>query len=229
MAKYYAVKVGKQPGIYTSWEACKNNVHGYPNAIYKSFPSLQDAEAYMRGELLRNGPVISNTKNINLNNPPENTLIAYVDGSCLEDYRYSYGAVLVYLNQNGEKEEVFRREAYHDEMTYMRNVSGEITGSMKAIEFAKEKGLNNVIIYHDYQGIASWANGDWKTKNPHTENYRCYCAENRVDGMNIEFRKVKGHSGDFYNDVADTLAKLALGLKPEKKYAVEYIAAHDRG
>ena len=37
MAKknYYAVKQGKVPGIYRTWDACKAQVHGYPGAIYK--------------------------------------------------------------------------------------------------------------------------------------------------------------------------------------------------
>jgi hypothetical protein len=31
--KFYAVKKGKVPGIYTSWDACKSMVHGFPGAI----------------------------------------------------------------------------------------------------------------------------------------------------------------------------------------------------
>ena len=30
--KFYAVKKGKVPGIYTSWDACKSMVHGFPGA-----------------------------------------------------------------------------------------------------------------------------------------------------------------------------------------------------
>ena len=42
MAKknYYAVKQGKVPGIYRTWDACKAQVHGYPGAIYKGFERL---------------------------------------------------------------------------------------------------------------------------------------------------------------------------------------------
>ena len=43
MAKknYYAVKQGKVPGIYRTWDACKAQVHGYPGAIYKGFERLE--------------------------------------------------------------------------------------------------------------------------------------------------------------------------------------------
>ena len=45
--KYYAVRVGKVPGIYQTWDECKKNVHGFPAAEYKSFPSVEEAKAYM--------------------------------------------------------------------------------------------------------------------------------------------------------------------------------------
>lgn len=47
--KYYAVKVGLTPGIYTTWAECEANVKGYPKAEYKGFKELSEAEAYMDG------------------------------------------------------------------------------------------------------------------------------------------------------------------------------------
>ena len=35
VVKYYAVAVGKKPGIYTKWDECKARVHGFPGAVYK--------------------------------------------------------------------------------------------------------------------------------------------------------------------------------------------------
>lgn len=46
--KYYVVWTGKTPGIYTSWEECKRQVDGYPQARYKSFPSRKEAEAALK-------------------------------------------------------------------------------------------------------------------------------------------------------------------------------------
>ena len=43
MGKFYAVKIGKTPGIYESWDACSAMVHGYPGAVYKSFPTREEA------------------------------------------------------------------------------------------------------------------------------------------------------------------------------------------
>ena len=37
MGKIYAVRKGRKPGLYHSWEDCKAQVHGYSGAEYKSF------------------------------------------------------------------------------------------------------------------------------------------------------------------------------------------------
>lgn len=45
MPKFYAVWTGKKPGVYSSWEECKEQVIGFPAAKYKSFPNEQLANA----------------------------------------------------------------------------------------------------------------------------------------------------------------------------------------
>ena len=45
--KYYAVRVGKKPGIYTTWEKCKAQVHRYPGAVFKSFVTKSEAEDFI--------------------------------------------------------------------------------------------------------------------------------------------------------------------------------------
>lgn len=41
--KYYAVKVGKTPGIYFTWTDCSAQVTGYKGAKFKSFPTIEEA------------------------------------------------------------------------------------------------------------------------------------------------------------------------------------------
>jgi len=33
--KYYAVRTGKTPGVYTSWDDCKANTYGFKGAVCK--------------------------------------------------------------------------------------------------------------------------------------------------------------------------------------------------
>ncbi|WP_286149303.1 RNase H1/viroplasmin domain-containing protein, partial [Thomasclavelia cocleata] len=37
MAKFYAVKIGRKPGIYLTWDECKQQVDKFKGAVYKSF------------------------------------------------------------------------------------------------------------------------------------------------------------------------------------------------
>ena len=46
--KYYVVWQGKQPGIYTDWDTCKEQVQGVQGAQYKSFDTMAEAEAAIR-------------------------------------------------------------------------------------------------------------------------------------------------------------------------------------
>ena len=57
-SKYYVVWQGRQPGIYTSWQACAAQVQGYPNARFKAYPTRDIAErAYRLGPKAAQLPV----------------------------------------------------------------------------------------------------------------------------------------------------------------------------
>ena len=43
--KYYVVWRGREPGIYRTWEACQQQVAGFPCALFKSFKSEDEAKA----------------------------------------------------------------------------------------------------------------------------------------------------------------------------------------
>lgn len=48
--KFYVVWEGRQPGVYTSWAECKQQIDGYKGARYKSFATQEEAvEAYRKG------------------------------------------------------------------------------------------------------------------------------------------------------------------------------------
>ena len=138
----------------------------------------------------------------------EDVAVAYVDGSFDKvSGDFSCGVVFLY---NGDETTFFQRFS-DKELAAMRNVAGEIKGAESAMRYAKEHGMKNLVIYHDYEGIAKWCTGAWKTNKDGTKAYKAFYDE-MVKEMEIRFEKVKGHSGDKYNDMADHLAKQALGL-----------------
>ncbi|KAJ5105195.1 Ribosomal protein L9/RNase H1 N-terminal [Penicillium alfredii] len=48
-AKYYAVKAGFKPGIYYGWNDCLAQITGYKGAVFQSFPSFEEANAFLTG------------------------------------------------------------------------------------------------------------------------------------------------------------------------------------
>ena len=198
--KIYAVKKGKTTGIFMTWEDCKAQVDGFPGAEYKSFADTEDAMAYL-------GLADAETEE----SFPEGVR-AYVDGSYdASSGRFSCGVVMVRTDAEGNVKTCELSESYDDpEAAKQRNVAGEIMGSKTAIDFCLTHGIDAVTIYHDYEGIGKWADGLWKAKNPLTQKYSQYVAKARTR-MDIRFVKVKAHAGNKYNELADKLAKEALG------------------
>lgn len=239
--KYYAVAKGKMPGIYLTWEDCKAQVEHFPGAVYKSFQTPEEAEAFMElaggasakssssgvdrqmvlddwmegvdtvqiGSILKKG-FSKEGKESKMISPISTAghLVAYVDGSYEHSKRaYAYGCVLVFedevikLNGRGNNEE----------FVTMRNVAGEILGSECAISWAVEHGYEEITIYYDYEGIEKWATGEWKATKRGTIAYKEFIEEKKKE-ICIHFVKVEAHTGIEYNEMADQLAKAALGL-----------------
>ena len=207
--KYYAVRVGKTPGIYMTWDDCKSMVDGFPGAKYKSFSSMAEAEAFLEG-LEFQQLVMPETLDVaqkKMDNTDE--VYAFVDGSYNEATKvYGYGGFLV---ANGQKY-VLQGSGADEEMAAMRNVAGEIAGSMAAVEKALELGLPKLNIYYDYSGIEMWATGGWKRNKAGTIAYYDYMQSIKAR-IQIQFVKVKGHSGIEGNEEADRLAKEAVGIE----------------
>lgn len=220
-SKVYAVRKGKETGLFYTWEACKDSVSGYPCAEYKSFKTKEEALLYL-GDIAKNQPNQKSNQKITKKNPQnqirqyENTssdnkmpdCYAFVDGSYnITTKVYGYGGFLFY---KGEKV-ILQGSGKEEQMASMRNVAGEILGCMAAVEKAIELGLTELFVFYDYLGIEMWANGGWKRNKEGTIAYYEYMQS--VKGkLKIHFVKVKGHSGVEGNEEADILAKQAVGI-----------------
>ena len=97
--KVYAVKVGRQPGIYESWPEAQAQVHGVP-AVYKSFASRAEAERWI-AEPLPSGaaaPARPRPKNRALPRPPSAPPTLPLEPSA---YDREFWAHSVYSAQSG--------------------------------------------------------------------------------------------------------------------------------
>ena len=194
--KFYAVKKGRETGIFTTWEACKASVNGYSGAQYKSFSTPEEAEVYLKGET-----------SLYSEASEEECCTAYVDGSFDQEKKaYSYGCILLY---QGERTEMSRAFQGGEDIS-MRNVAGELEGAMAAMDFCEKRNIRILHLYYDYQGIESWATGEWKRNKPGTIRYKNFY--DSLKNVKVIFHKVKGHSGVELNEAVDRLAKAALGI-----------------
>lgn len=216
--KFYGVKYGDGSSeIFTDWSVCKESISGKKGVLYKGFASREEALAFVEMELGGSAKLkhkVSSKSKINGNTNGSDAVIeiktdfaVYVDGS-YRDEIYSYGFVVV---------DVLRDMAIHEqcgrgndeEAAKLRNVSGEMKGAMEAMLYCLNKGIGEVTLCYDYSGIEMWALGLWKRNNVYTQGYHDFY-QCRKDKLIVNFKKIKGHSGDKWNERADILAKEGL-------------------
>lgn len=135
---------------------------------------------------------------------------AFVDGS-FNPANGVYGCGGFLIDQFGKKH-IIQACGKDPEMAKMRNVAGEILGAKEAVRLALDLGMKTLKIFHDYEGVAMWPMGLWKTKKPVTKDYALFMRGAVASGLNLTFEHVKGHSGIPGNNEADRLAKEAVGI-----------------
>lgn len=224
--KVYAVRKGLQTGLFYTWAECKKMVHGFPGAVYKSFETKEEADAYLQGASAQAqggsqaarkkqaqpaGGKQAQVQTVQEKEAAWHTdgkhLTAYVDGSFdKKRKRYSFGCVL--LTPDGE---IIRESGSGNdpESLALRNVSGEMLGAMHAVKWAIQHGYASVEICYDYAGIEQWATHGWKANKERTRQYADYM-ERCSSKIQITFTKIAAHTGIKYNEEADQLAKKAL-------------------
>lgn len=230
--KYYAVRVGKTPGIYSTWDECQEQVKGFSGAEYKSFATMSEAEQFMLGEQSKEtSPKVDNEgseavsrENFNamvderIFSLKEDEVIAFVDGSYdVSEEKSAFGAILISFD--GNKDTLYKAFTKNlgEDFIALRNVAAELEGVKEAINWAVTYKKKKIIIFYDYEGIEKWATGEWRAKKDLTKKYVAFIQEKKRS-IGVEFVKVPAHSGVVLNEEVDALAKNALLAKGYKTY-----------
>lgn len=144
----------------------------------------------------------------------------YVDGSFnVHTGNVGWGFVLL-----GDGKIVHERcgKFIHPLAKEVRQISGELGSVLYGLEYHfKNYPKEKVEVYYDYTGIYLWicdlfSDGKaWGRKKEIVKIYR----KRMEDMLNansislVKFTKVKGHSGDYWNDYVDNLAKKGCGVE----------------
>jgi len=198
--KFYAVKVGRNPGVYKTWAECQKQSMGYPGALFKSFPTHEEAQEYVSGNVSTT-PVDSNEND----RPAGKHYDIYVDGSYDNSKKKYSWAFAVY--DGSQVIHTSSGVGQAAEAVAVRNIAGELEATTEAVTWAETQDIGSITIHHDYIGISEWATGKWKTNNKITQGYASFI---RPYLSWVRFNKVAGHTGVEGNELVDRLAGEAL-------------------
>jgi ribonuclease HI len=237
--QYYAVRNGRKPGIYRTWEECKAQVDGYANAQYKGFASLEEAEAYM-GYVKTNLPTASEPSSGNSFKLPGATkkksgvghgideasalemletsdglkhVVIYTDGACMGNPGPGgYGVVLLHGKERKEFSRGFRLTT-NNRMEMLACIVG-----LQALE-----GPSAVTLYSDSQYVINsmtkgwalrWRKNKWKRNGEDVPNADLWAKMlDLCEKHKVSFNWVRGHTGNKENERCDQLARqAALGI-----------------
>lgn len=141
--KFYVVWSGKQPGIYLTWEECRQQVIGVKTSRYKAFGSMEEArEAYT--------------------NPPEATVRKSAPKSePTKDYIEDAFAVDAACSGNPGMMEyqgvdvMSKIRLFHFGPIYGTNNIGEFLAIVHALALQKQQGTNRPV-YSDSRNALLW-------------------------------------------------------------------------
>lgn len=159
--KYYVVWHGVKPGIYTSWMECKAQVSGCEGAVYKAFPTLEEAE-----EAYNSSPYIYIGKSTSNPAGEEEERKRAVAGDSLSESvvgGYTLEALAVDAACSGNPGPMEYRGVYlrtgqvifHFGPVYGTNNIGEFLAVVHALALMKQKGVN-MPVYSDSRNAILW-------------------------------------------------------------------------
>lgn len=220
---FYAVKKGKEIGIFDNWPDAQAATAGFSGPVFKKFKTREEAEAYMDDRDVWAEQVADDNRN--------GYLVAFTDGSYEDKLnRYSYG--VYFIKPDGTDDSIC---GYGSNKEYLdsKNIIGEIFGVINALDWAISNGFEKIKIYHDYEGLSKWLSDEWKAKAKVSKMFVNLYKVKFADFIQVEYFKVPGHSNIIYNEKADQLAKSALvdrqkvAIQGENWFSIPYFKKDD--
>jgi ribonuclease HI len=210
--KFYAVRQGRVPGIYTSWSECQKQVKGYSNATYKSFKTHAEAKRFLDPSLPK--------KEVCVDTPT--SLSIYVDGSHIKGTsRLGYGILCLYQGQGYilSRNPVLREDIENlvgstIDVNRFSNPTMEflaVADVLHRIALDTTDRFQSIHIHYDYIGSERWLTGKWKSRQAHIQAVHRFAKTSLETllskGIKVEWVHTPAHTGVWGNEMADCLAK----------------------
>ncbi len=209
--KFYAIRKGRQPGVYLTWPEAERQVKGYGGAIFKGFATAEEAEKWLTGDeiaISSRKPVRRQQKQPVVPRPKEDEIFIYTDGGAVNNPGPGgYGVVLLDGNEKREISGGFRRTTNNRmELTAAIVALEEVLPTDKKIMlFSDSSYLVNGVMK---KWVNSWQKNGWvkADKSPVLNVDLWKRIFHLCKGGDIVFKWVKGHAGNPCNERCDTLA-----------------------
>lgn len=204
--KYYAVRKGKEIGIFTDWETCKQAVTGFSGAEYKSFTSIEDAQLYI---------------NVNKDTKSEievNFCRCYVTVDCKADVR-SIGIIIRGMKIMGLDVKSFAFGALE-----CTPPQAQMLAICLAMCKAYELGYKNVEIIVKSDAY-KWVTGEWSSKDKVIVVPLIKAVSDLIykSGLDFSFRNIYTTAEQGYMNDAKSHAKFAK-ISANATLATNYIS-----
>ncbi|XP_057322250.1 ribonuclease H1 isoform X2 [Microplitis mediator] len=129
---FYAVAKGRSPGIYQTWDDCKNQVNKFPGAVYKKFSSQAEAQSFIEE---RSGPASKSLKR------------SYSSSSGYSSSSSS-GSVSKYFKKDSSTDQ--NSTGTSTRINFKKSTSGSSSSSSSLTSFFKNSGNSSVIPSRQY-------------------------------------------------------------------------------
>ncbi len=235
--KYYVVWQGREPGIFTNWMDCKKQVEKFAGAKYKSFKTLNEAEAAYQGKSLTSTNAPSDSgKSTQVSSGKKKTsapivktyTAADISKMAIETKIYTDGGCEPNPGEAGSGVAVYRSDIINELWYGLYNPNGtnntaELNALHQALIMAKEEidAGKSVAIFCDSkysiqcvtQWAVNWEKKGWTKKGGEIKNL------DLIKEMFVLFQLLKdkvqvlhvnGHVGVEGNELADRMTMVAI-------------------
>ena len=208
--KFYAVKKGVQPGIYTTWPEAEAQVKGFSGAVYKGFATKEDAQVWFAGDdpaWPADKPSETDIRQA-LPKVQPGEVIVYTDGGALNNPGPGgYGVVVVTSSDTRELSGGYKSTT-NNRMELMACIVAlrELAGDHSKILLHSD---SSYVVNGMTKGwVKNWCKNGWRKAdgNPVLNQDLWEELLHLSQSLNIGFTWVKGHSGDPLNERCDKLA-----------------------
>lgn len=136
--------------------------------------------------------------------------IIYTDGAySMKNDEGAFAFVIL----NGDEEEIMRRSFKIKHETNNRAELKAIIGALYQITTWNRK----VLVVSDSQYAINTLSGTWN-RNVNEDLFAIYDKLIQDRKISVDYKWVKGHSGDKYNEICDEMCVKALGYDPKEEY-----------